>query len=445
MTSVESRVLEYLDANRESIAKFLQDYVSIPSVNTGIPGGGREYEAQVWLKEQLDGMGFDKVDMWSVDPEAKRPIVVATVKGDARGRNLIVNGHVDVVPVGEEERKKWNTDPFKGTRVGDRIYGRGTTDMKGGITAAIWAARAVIESGVRLHGDFYVEAVPGEESNEGGTIGTNATVDRGYTADFAIVAEPSMGEIHVCGPGVFLFELTVIGKEAHTGARNQVVFPQPYGIPCGMEVGVDAIEKARIFMDFFARLEVQWNQRWRHKLLGGGRYVSKDSQGVGFFTLNPSFIQGGTYVGAVPGFCKLTYNVWYPSNVDPEEIWEEIKRHVEAISSTDDWLRHNPPQVAVPVIQDWRPFETPLEHPGTRLLGHVYSEVTSKKPIYSGFRAVCDATYLNKRGIPSVVFGPGDISTRAHKANEYVDLDEVIECAKVYASMAVKWCGEGQA
>ena len=64
----------------------------------------------------------------------------------------------------------------------------------------------------------------------------------------------------------------------------------------------------------FERLELQWNQRWRGKVLGGGGYpVPMDKQGVGLFTINPSFIEGGTYIGSVPGYCKLTANVWYPS------------------------------------------------------------------------------------------------------------------------------------
>ena len=94
-----------------------------------------------------------------------------------------------------------------------------------------------------------------------------------------------------------MFELTVPGKSSHTASRNQVIFPQRYGIDVGMTVGVDAISRMKMFLDLFERLELQWNQRWRSKVLGSGGYpVPNDKQGVWLFTINPSFIEGGTYL-----------------------------------------------------------------------------------------------------------------------------------------------------
>ena len=191
-----------------------------------------------------------------------------------------------------------------------------------------------------LHGIRVPRQAPGptgEESSEGKTIGAASTVERGYKAPFAIIGEPSNSELHIESPGLFLFELTVLGKGAHTASRNLVIFPQRYGIPNGTEVGVDAITRMKLFQELFERLETQWNQRWRDELNNSGGYpLPVDRQGIGHFTINPSLIQGGTYLGAVPGYCKFTGNVWYPGWITQEEVIAELDRNIKAIASTDD-------------------------------------------------------------------------------------------------------------
>ena len=307
----------------------------------------------------------------------------------------------------------------------------------------IWASKALKDTGFPLKGDLYVESVVGEESQEGETIGTKATIEKGYRAPFAIVGEPTNCEIHIKSPGVFFFELVIPGKEAHTSARNQVLFPQRYGLPWGSKVGVDAIIKAVPFIELFQRLEIQLNERWRDQILGGGGYPEPiDQQGVGIFTINPSFIEGGTYLGAVPGYCKITYCVWYPYWLKDEEVVEEIKKHVAALASTDDWLRENPPQVNFPVVQRWRPMvEVSPDHPGVKCLASSFKDVFVREAVISGFKAVADSTFLSEEGIETVLFGPGSIAYGIHGPDEFVPIEDVIQCAKIFAFMALDWCG----
>jgi acetylornithine deacetylase len=389
-------------------------------------------------------MGFDPIDYWFADPKQKRPNLVGTVRRTTggKGRSLILQGHVDVVPVPDSELGLWKSEPWKGTARDGKIFGRGASDTKGGLTAMIWGAKALIDCGVSLEGDMLVESVIGEESQEGETIGAAATVERGHRADFAIVSEPTNSEIHTESPGVFLFELTVPGKSAHTASRNQVLFPQRYGIESGPAVGADAIERMTMFLDLFRRLEIQWNHRWRSKVLGGGGYpVPRDKQGVGLFTINPSFIEGGTYLGSVPGYCKMIANVWYPSWMNVGDIIEELNERVQALARTDDWLRENPPLLKAPVLQCWRPFKVDVDFEGVRTLASSSEEVSGQKAVHSGFKATCDATWLNEKGIPSVTFGPGGLESGVHGPNEHVPIDELIFCAKVYALTAINWCG----
>jgi acetylornithine deacetylase len=304
-----------------------------------------------------------------------------------------------------------------------------------------WAAKALIDSGMELSGNLLVESVVGEESQEGETIGAADTVKRGHRADFAVVSEPTNCEIHTESPGVFLFELTVIGKGAHTASRNQVIFPQRYSIEAGPSVGVDAVSKMKLFLDLFERLELQWNHRWRSPVLGGGGYpVPNDRQGIGLFTINPSLIEGGTYLGAVPGYCKLTCNVWYPSWVTVSEVVDELQNHIDSISQTDDWLREHPPLFKAPAIQNWRPFRVDVEHPGVQTLARSFQEVAERTAIHSGFKATCDATWLNELGVPAATFGPGGLELGVHGPDEYVPIDDLILCTKVYALTALQWC-----
>jgi len=442
MDSHKQKVIEYIDRNQSSIVRFLCEFISKKSINHGTAGTGDEGEAQDWMKSQFESMGFNGVDYWFPDEKQKRPNVVGTMKGKGDGKALILQGHVDVVPVPDSERDQWISDPWRGTVRQGRVYGRGASDTKGGTTGMVWAAKAIRECGIRLKGDLLVESVIGEESQEGETIGAADTVRRGHKAPFAIVSEPTNCEIHTESPGVFLFELHVPGKSAHTASRNQVIFPQRYGIDAGPGVGVDAISRMKMFLDLFERLELQWNHRWRSQILGGGGYpVPNDKQGIGLFTINPSFIEGGTYLGSVPGYCKLTANVWYPSWKKVDEIIDELRERVHALAQTDDWLRENPPQLKAPVLQSWRPFRVPVDYEGVKTLAMSYEELTGEKAVHSGFRATCDATWLNEKGVNAVTFGPGGLELGVHGPNENVPIQELILCTKVYALTAINWCG----
>ena len=438
------KVLDHIEKKQDRIIDFLCDFIAQRSVNRGIAGTGEELQAQEWVRTRFESIGFDDIDFWLPDENQQRPNVVGTIKGRGGGRSLILQGHVDVVPVPDSELDSWGSDPWRGTVRDGRIYGRGSSDTKGGLTGMICAAQSIRECGIELAGDLMVESVIGEESQEGETIGAASTVERGHRADFAVVAEPTNSEIHTESPGVFMFKLTVHGKSAHTAARNQVIFPQRYGIDAGSSVGVDAVSRMKLFLGLFERLELQWNHRWRGRVLGSGGYpIPADRQGIGLFTINPSLIEGGTYIGSVPGYCTLTCNVWYPSWITVDEVIEELSERIHALSQTDDWLREHPPTFEAPVYQSWRPFKVSLEHEGIKMLAESYRQATGEIAVHSGFKATCDATWLNEKGISAVTFGPGGLEMGVHGPDEYVPIDELMRCTRTYAAMILNWCNTG--
>jgi acetylornithine deacetylase/succinyl-diaminopimelate desuccinylase-like protein len=329
------------------------------------------------------------------------------------------------------------------------LHGRGSCDMLGGLTAIIWAAKTLLDNNVKLKGDLYIESVIGEESNEGGSIGTVATINRGYRAPFAIVAEPTGGEIitHTCG--TMLFEMIVHGVEVHTAMKNLVVFPQRFGIPQGYQIGVDAIAKAVKYIIAFQEMERNWNFRWKHPILGGGgQPVAMDQEGVGIFCITPTLIEGGTSISSIPAHCRLNCHVFFPSWISAQTVWEEIKKVISSVSDTDDWLKENPPTLKIDksiegddnYIPFWEANEVSLDHQGCKKLASAWEQATGRTSIYSGFKAVCDATYFGKKGISAVVFGPGRLSSGVHGADECILIEDIINCCKAFIAMAIDWC-----
>ena len=432
------KVHEYIESNRENIVKYLSDMISFPSINH-TQEGGNEKDVQDWLEASLKGFDFDVVDKFAVDPDGVRPNVCAKIKGTGGGKSLLFNGHMDVVPVGKPEI--WCCDPFKPVVKDGKVFGRGSSDMKGGITAAIWALKALKDCGVKLRGDVILQAATGEESQQAEDIGTVKCLERGYTADFAIVCEPTDMEIHITSSALFFFELQIEGKAVHTSARNQAVFPQPYGVPSGKDVAVDAFKKSLIFVDYFYRLEEELNHRYRDPVLGAGGNPRRDKQGIGIFTINPSDIKGGVYLGSVPSYVRYMYCVWYPDQlVKKEVLFEEIKAGVAALASTDEFLRETPPKLTIPTLQNWSGFKVDRDHPGVQTLASAVQNVSGSEAVISGFRAVCDVSYINEYGIPCIIYGPGSLANAVHGDDEFIAVEEVIEAAKVYAQMIMQWC-----
>ena len=448
MSDFKTLLFDSIDQHASDVVNLLCDLINHKPLNLGSRGSGQEFATQTWLKEYLANAGFENVDSWAVDPEKKRPNVVAVLKGAGGGNSLVFNGHVDVVPVHDFQGHRWTVDPWSATVKDGSVYGRGASDMLGGIAAMVWAAKAILDHGRKLKGDLFVESVVGEESGEN-HLGTKACIDRGYTAPFAIIGEPTKGEIQPVTCGTFMFDITVTGKDIHTSMKNLTMYPQRYGIPHGSDVGVDAIAKGIKYMNAFRELEANWGFRWRHPVLGGGgQPVPWAREGVGAFSITPALIDGGTYFGSIAGYCKMTCQVYYPSWITAKQAWQEIKEAIAAVSVTDDWLKNNPPTLRVDRFLEgdeeyflWEPNEVSMDHEGCKTLASAWKQATGRDAVFSGFNAVCDATVFGKAGVPATIFGPGDLSTGVHGPDERIAIKDLIDCCKAYAAMAIDWCG----
>lgn len=435
-TELQNKIVEAVDAMRDEIVTSLSDIIKIPSISPKFPGIayeeflGREGDVSRYLGAIYEAAGAEP-DYWEIEPQ--RTNVAAFYRGSGGGKSLIYNGHVDVVPPGQAE--KWQSgDPFSGRIDGDKVYGRGASDMKAGLIAQAYALKALGNLGIRLKGDLIIQATVGEETMDHET-GVSSGIDRGYTADAAVISEPSGPNTLAVSPlsaGMLWCDITVVGKPTHASMRG----PSIHAGGGGPDVGVNAVDKAFMLFEAMLRLEREWAFSKKHPDFAPGH-----------FSLHPGAIIGGPKDNHVPfmlaEYTTIDYVVWYPPNEDPEDVKAEIERHVSAFAQTDGWLRENPP--VVNWKQNWR-----ANNPGaaandiTEAVVRAHEQAAAGsafagRPDIAGFCAVEDCTFFTERGIPAISYGPGDVRV-AHADDEFALIDQLITATKTFALLAVDWC-----
>jgi acetylornithine deacetylase len=425
--SAHARTVEDVDRAvddlRPELVAFLQRLVRIPSLP------GREHEAHRVVAERLRELGLE-VDVVPCDPAklASHPAynddgvvsvtprinIVGRWRGGAGGnggaaRSLILNGHLDVVSPGDESR--WSDSPWSGRLEGGRVHGRGSCDMKGGVTAALFAIAALQKVGFAPRADVLVETVSGEES---GGVGTLATVVGGYTADAAVVLEPTRLRICPVQAGALTFRLRVRGRSIHACMKNR---------------GVSAIEKSAYLLNAIEALDRRRHRAFRHSLYDDPANVAPISVGT---------IRGGDWHSTVPNETVLEGRC----GVFPGEATGDARRTFEEAvaeaAAEDEWLREHPPEV------EWfeGQFEsaaTPLDAPLLDALAASHRAVTGGEPALEGVTYGSDLRFFtNYLGIPAVLYGPGDV-TLAHAVDEFVEVEDVLLATKVVAGLIRAW------
>ena len=439
---MSEEVHDWIEAHEDAMVDFLEEYISYRSPTEDEAEVQREFVEPFFRDE----MAWDAVEIVDVTDERDRPNVNAVLVGesDGDGRNILFNGHSDVVDVTPENEESWTYDPWDPVIEDGTLYGRGANDMKGPNTAMIWAVKAIMESDVELSGDVMMSIVVGEElaQQEVGSIpATNAHLDAGRGIPICLNAEPTNNEIHTKSSGTFDFRIEIQGKEIHTSQKNLLQYPQRHGIPQGNDVGVDATDIMVRIIEQFDELEHQWNMRNADEIYGGGGVPRADVQGVGPIGITCTILEAGDYIASIPGHATIEGQVYWPPYADDEALWQEMKDAVEALAATDDWLTDNPPKMDCKEIVDWPAFGVSPDHPGCRTLGAAYQEVTGEQPVYSGFKAVADNGYIQRDcGVDAISMGPGDVSMGAHGPDEYLPLEQFETAAKTYASMILDWC-----
>jgi acetylornithine deacetylase len=369
-----------------------RELVSVDSRNPSlVPGGPGERAVARTLAEVISAWGL-RVELRDAAPG--RPNVIARA-GKPGSRTLMFNGHLDVVGVDGMIHPAWDATERNGS-----IYGRGSSDMKGGVAAMCAAAARV--AGV-LDGEVIVTAVVDEEYE---SIGTRALVDGGLRADAAIVTEPTRLAIMPAHLGFVWIDITTHGRAAH-GSR--------------WDLGVDAIRHAGLVLAELDRMDSEVLPARRHSLLGRP-------------SVHASLIEGGSGMSTYPDRCTLRIE----RRTIPGENAEQVRQEIEELCKRVAGGRPNfRAEVAVTFAQ--APSDVATDAPIVTALSTALHSCGEGSPI-EGMTAWTDAALLNAAGIPAICFGPGDISL-AHAAEEYVSIAEIERATKVLAQLAHQWCG----
>lgn len=420
------------------IAKTVSDLVQIDTTNNG-KNTADERPVQDYLEPLFREIGLETQRV-AFDSEKKRENLIGKLVGTGKGRDLILNSHTDVVPQGDPE--KWVYPPFSGKIIDDKVHGRGTVDDKGQLACIYWAIKAIRECGVKLNGDVYCIASVGEESGEGRNYGLGPALDvNKYKDPFCMVVEASAMELAPVTSGLFDIDITIFGKPAHTCARGQMIYPQNINIPCGYEVGADALQKALPYIDFFYRYERQMALRFRDPLLSSGGREVPDKVGVGIFTCGPTNICGGAFSSSTIDKVSIHYKCFYPESVGFELVAREIKEGVNAITQTDEWTKKHPPELRLPDTFHWRGSYVDPDCEVIQKWKEVLDIVTDGHGVMSGCPGVTDATFAIDHGIPAAVCGMGNLGgNHQHGPNEWVDIKDLVVTAKMCARMIEWYC-----
>ena len=392
-----------MPVERGDAVALTRELVRIDSRNPSlVPGAPGEAAVARGLANVLTSWGFETETR---DAAPGRPNVLAWMRDERGGAAnrpdnaaLLFNGHLDVVGVDGMVHAPFDADTRNG-----RMYGRGSTDMKGGVAAMCAAAVRAADAGAR---DILITAVADEEFE---SVGTSALIELGIRARSAIVTEPTRLAIAPAHRGFAWIEVIVAGRAAH-GSRY--------------DIGVDAIRHAGLLLAELDLLEEKELVTHVHSLLGHA-------------SLHASLISGGIGMSTYPDRCVLHIE----RRTLPGERAIDALHEVQRACATVHARR---PSFEAEVIARFsqNPSDVPIDAPIVRALAASLADAGMPAPI-EGLSAWTDAALLNDAGIPAICFGPGDIAL-AHAAEEWVMEDEIERAADVLARLAGQWCREGE-
>lgn len=361
----------------DDLAAMTRALVATPSVNPRIEAAGAgEAEIASLVEGWLGAWGFT---VERVDAEPGRPSILARLEGGG-GRSLILNGHLDTVGVAGME-----VPPFAGVVREGRVWGRGASDMKGGVAVMLATAR---DAALKTLAGTLTVALTADEEDAG--RGCRQLVGRGLRADAAVVCEPTGLALMPAHKGFVWVQVEFRGQAAH-GSRP--------------ERGVDAIRHAGLFLARLDEVEATLTRRKPHPLLGHG-------------TIHAGTIQGGTAPSVYPSSCRLVLE----RRTLPGETASAVLSEVEYLLAQ---LRSDVPSLnaEVEVLLQRDGSEVPADHEAVRLMAEVMTG-EGLSPEVRGMSAWVEAVCFNASGTPAFCFGPGRIED-AHSSNESIRIDEL--------------------
>ncbi len=396
MNEIKERILKRIEEMKDEAIELLADLVKAESVNP--PGNTRRVMDVIIKKVETF---TDDYEIVAKDEEA--PNILITLNRGARPQ-LLCNGHLDTVPIGEENA--WEVDPFGAVVKGNLMYGRGVADMKGGVGAMLMAAKVLVLEKVPLKGSLVVNFVSDEET--GGDRGAAFLMEKGYySPDMVVVGEITNNNGLAIGEkGLAVFSLTTKGRTAHAST--------PW-------VGVNAIEK---MVKILYRMQTEMIEDLKKRPSG---YLPPAS-------LNIGTIQGGVSFNIVADAC----NVLIDRRTLPGEMIESVTQEIQTLI---DKIKREDPDVdaTLQLLGTGDPFETSADEFICQVAKRTLEELNMKSD-FVGYEQVSDGRFFAGKGIPTILIGPGT-AQQAHTPNEHLELDQYLDAIKIYALLAFNALG----
>ena len=324
--------------------------------------------------------------------------VPAGMDADKASGGLVLSGHTDVVPVDGQE---WTSNPFTATIRGDKLYGRGSCDMKGFIACALnlLPQAAKLSRAGELKRPIHLALSFDEEV---GCLGAPLILAdiaaRGITPDYCIVGEPTDMKMVVAHKGIAVYRCRVHGKSAHSSLTTQ---------------GVNAISYASRLIGYVDDLAEQLS----------ARNDSDTLFDVPYSTLSVGTIQGGTATNIVPNLCEFTFDYRNLPHMTQDDILAPIQAKVAELSAQ---MQARAPETGIELAQlEGVPAMTDDDSAELQqLIATLVDDSKRHKVAYA-----TEGGQFTDAGIPTIICGPGSIE-QAHKADEYVELEQLERCDK---------------
>ena len=377
-------VLEKINANRDAMIALTRELIAIPSEN---PPGNCYRESLDLLSRRLLELGF--ADTRTVGD------CVLTFAGEGQ-RTLYFSGHYDVVPA--QDRSQF--DPLI---KGANLFGRGSSDMKSGLAAMIYATVALRDCGFLSTGRIGLVFVPDEET--AGPRGSRYLVEQqllGQDAIGMLTPEPTGGVVWNGNRGAITLKITVKGKSAHVGRQHE---------------GVNAFERMLVVAEALRELKAHVESEQHSILMLGGR------------------TEGGTNFNVVPDYCSFTVD----RRINPEENFEQERQRLFEVLER---ARGTGIELEIEVLQEGMPSQVSEHAPLGRALACSIQTITKRDARFEMCPGLLEIRFYAERGIPAFAYGPG-LLTVSHGPNEFVPIDRIVECAQIYALTAAELLAAG--
>ena len=408
-TDTVQKLMDAVDS--EGMLNLAQELVRIPSFKT------EETEVARFLSGFLEQRGYD-VQMQEVEPG--RFQTVAVLRGTGGGKSLMLNGHIDIDPLA----MGWKRDPWTPAIEGDRIYGAGIRNMKGGVSSMIAAAEAIRRSGTRLKGDLVLACVVGELQ---GGVGTTYLCQHGPLADMAVVPEPfGADNILTVHAGVLEMAIHVLGNSRHISRKEEAV--DAIAKMCKAVPAISNVE-----FTYTPRKDLPGLPRINVGTIIGGRGRDYDLRGPNW----------------VSDFCTVIVDVRYLPGMTSTSVKEDIQRALDEVGQDDPDFRFeiemppHPKHKVFTVVME--PFDLPKDEYILDTVLRQYRTVTGGEPdgvgaVLPGSYTGDDTCHLWKAGIPCLLYGPGGGSESDTIPDEYTRITDMEQVAKVLALTALDVC-----